>query len=121
MKKSNSKNIAILALIGAMGLFTVAPIYADTMVVIDEDTSVDDVANVLELPENVSPEAATNSTRGLDTANAAREGGREFGEQQAASARSRGQDARENAGAGARDNAGSARDAGGNRGAGGAR
>lgn len=120
------------------GLFTASSLYAqveDTMVVIDQDTSVAEVANNIELPERpqnsplalpdgASDEGRENSAFGLETANQARasgrefgqqqaeearnrarEDGREFGQQQAEEARVRGQDARISAGESARDNA----------------
>nr|WP_286775704.1 hypothetical protein [[Pseudomonas] sp. BICA1-14] len=77
----------------------------DTMVVVDDETEVEDVVNQIELPATASPEGVENSAFGLDTANQAREQGREFGQQQANEARNRGLDARENAREAARESA----------------
>jgi hypothetical protein len=77
----------------------------DTMVVVDDETAVEDVVNQIELPATASPEGVENSAFGLDTANQAREQGREFGQQQANEARNRGLDARENAREAARESA----------------
>lgn len=104
-----------VAMILTLGLLGASPLYAqdeDTMIVIDDETTIDEVTNVLELPEDASAEAVENSAFGVDTANRAREDGRAFGEQQAAEARSRGQEARETAGESARDNARDAADRG---------
>lgn len=121
MKSLNGKKMTTFGIIAALSLLTAAPLFADTMVVIDDETSADEVTGILELPEGASTEGVAHSTSGLEVANAAREGGREFGEQQAADARSRGQDARESAGAGTRDSVGSASDAADTRGPGGIR
>lgn len=153
MKTTKSKLSISITL--ALGLLAASPLYAqeDTIVVIDDETTVEDVANtiqlpdnsegnrVLQLPEDASEEGVENSADGLATANAAREGGREFGQQradeargqgretaeqarengrefgqqQAAEARNRSLDARERAGESARDSAiERARGAGGN-------
>jgi len=113
MKIKQSFSMTTLGLIASITLFAAAPLHAqeeDTMVVIDDDTTVDEVANVIELPSEAAAEAVENAARGLDTANAAREGGREFGEAQAENARERGREARDSAGQDARDRARDARD-----------
>lgn len=75
----------------------------DTMLVIDDDTSVDDVAQVLSLPDQAATQAG--AAQGLDKANSAMANGREFGREQAAEARAKGQEERTAAAADAREKA----------------
>lgn len=113
MKNKSTVKLSTIGFITSLALFVAAPSYAqqdDTMVVIDDEMSVDEVTNVIELPQEAAAEASENAAQGLDTANAAREGGREFGAQQAERARERGQEARDNAGQDARERAREARD-----------
>jgi hypothetical protein len=72
----------------------------DTITVVDEDATPEDVTNTIALPSSASDTGRENSQQGIDTANnaremrgnataaEAREQGREFGERAAAEARS---------------------------------
>ncbi|MDQ2076906.1 hypothetical protein [Marinimicrobium sp. ABcell2] len=108
----NKTTMTALGFLASVALFTAAPLHAqeDTLIVIDDETTVEEVTKVLELPVEAAAEATENAARGLDTANAAREGGREFGAKQAEDARERGNEARDNAGQSARERAQDARD-----------
>jgi hypothetical protein len=59
-------------------------------VVTDQDSLPDEVTSEIELPTQASEAAQGNAGPGLDTANEAREKGREFGMERAAEARERG-------------------------------
>ena len=88
---------------------------ADTITVVDEDATPEDVASTITLPAKASEKAVESSAKGLATANAARaangndtaqearEQGREFGQRVAEQAR------QENPGAAAREAASEAR------------
>ncbi|MDQ2076909.1 hypothetical protein [Marinimicrobium sp. ABcell2] len=108
----NKTTMTTLGFLASVALFAAAPLHAqeDTMIVIDDDTTVEEVTNVIELPTEAAVQAAENAARGLDTANAARDGGREFGASQAENARERGKEARDNAGQNARERGRDARD-----------
>lgn len=70
-----------------------------TIALLPEDADLPDaVTNAIELPEVASAEAIERSTKGLETANLAREDGRAFGEAAAAAA----QENRENVSRGSR-------------------
>lgn len=92
-----------------LGLFVSAPVWAqdaeelegdDTITVLDEGEDPSNLENDLALPEDAAPEGVENSAFGLETANQARELGREFGQQRAAEARESNRDeaVRENIG-----------------------
>lgn len=87
------------------------PAYADESTDVGDD--VDDVLSLIELPEDASDTAREASAKGLDTANAAREDGRAFGQSMAEgrgeAGRERGEAARD-AREGASDAAKEARD-----------
>lgn len=101
MKFIASCSAALLALSVSTQLYAqeIEPINSgdETMVIIDDDMLVDDVVNRIELPTSASPQAVESAAFGLGTANSAREDGRAFGQRQAADARARGADARDNA------------------------
>lgn len=89
-----TKHALLLALLLTFGFFTSQAAFADqhdSMTTVDETSQPENLA----LPETASPEAQENARQGLDTANEARERGREFGQERAEEARSRGQEARE--------------------------
>lgn len=114
-----------VAILLALGLIGATPVLAqdddgppenvppeDAIDVVDENTTPDEVMNRIELPEDASDTAREAAAFGLDTANEARERGRDFGQERAEQAREQarefGQDraaeARERATEGARDN-----------------
>lgn len=92
-----------VALSIAFGLALAGAAHADdldvTMVVVETDQTPDDIVNLIQLPESASDRARESSSRGLETANQARELrgnetsaearelGREFGERMADEAR----------------------------------
>lgn len=61
-----------------------------TMQVLEEGEDTDELFERIELPEDASDQARESAQRGLDTANAARAGGRDFGQAVAEEARQRG-------------------------------
>lgn len=65
----------------------VPPAEGDTMMVIDEGTSPEDIVSVIELPDSAADAARGHAAEGMATANAARAGGRSFGHERADSAR----------------------------------
>lgn len=86
-----------LAVMFGLSLFSAAAMAQDedTMIVIDEDTSLDSVLesfSIIELPGEASDTARERSAAGLDTANPARERGGEFGREMADKAREQGSD-----------------------------
>ncbi|WP_404415196.1 hypothetical protein [Marinospirillum sp.] len=89
------KLLTTLAFVLTFGLFSSAGVLAqednDSMNVVDETSEPDDI----ELPEDAAPEAQENAQQDLDTANEAREKGREFGQERAQEARSRAEEARQ--------------------------
>jgi hypothetical protein len=91
MAKPSILNGLILA-----GVFAVCPAVlaqdntGDNMDVVEsEDAGEEAVGSKITLPESAAPEAHENAAYGLETANEAREGRREFGEDRAAGARER--------------------------------
>jgi hypothetical protein len=89
-----SKSLAVAALTCALSGFAFAQDDELTMTLLPEGAELPDaVTKVIELPKNdegeyiASEEGVTNSAEGLAIANAAREDGRAFGEEMAASAR----------------------------------
>lgn len=61
-----------------------------TMQVLEEGEDTDELFERIELPEDASEQARESAQQGLDIANAARAGGREFGQAVAEEARQRG-------------------------------
>lgn len=94
MKRLNALIIATAIGIAAPLSLHAEEIDFDLDVVDVEDTE-GDVAHRLSLPESASQQAVESAQFGLDTANEARERGREFGQERAQEARERAQDARE--------------------------
>ncbi len=101
----NNKLIASMLALGLLGSVHAFAQDDDTMMVIDEGATPEDIVNVLQLPEMASEIAVDASARGLGTAREAREDGRAFGREQAEAARERVQDVRESARESARDRA----------------
>ncbi len=92
MKATSSLFAAALAC--SLCVFASAQSGEETIVLLPEGTELPDVVtDAIELPKDengeyrASTQAVAHSARGLATANAAREGGRAFGEQMAAAAR----------------------------------
>jgi hypothetical protein len=87
-----------LAVMFGLGLFSATAAMAqdeDTMIVIDEDTSLESVVeefSILELPDSASDTARESAASGLDTANQAREQGSDFGREMADTAREEGRE-----------------------------
>jgi hypothetical protein len=90
MKKSNWLSLMLAAALLA------GPAYAededegsadvgdeDTIVLIDDETTVEDIVSQIRLPESASETAREKAAKGLETANAARDGGRAFGQSMA--------------------------------------
>lgn len=87
--------------------FLVVTAYAEdapedvTMMVVEEGAMPEDIVGEIELPAGAAQEAHENAAKGLETANAAREGGRAFGQARAEEARAEaaatGDDAQESA------------------------
>lgn len=78
-----------------------------TMQVLEEGEEADELFERIELPEDASEQARESARQGLDIANAARAGGREFGQAVADEARERGgAEAADEARAAARDQMG---------------
>lgn len=116
--KTTKLSIATLL---ALGLIGATPAFAqgdegppeDAITVVDENATPDEIMNRIELPEGRPDQAAEASAYGLETANAAREQGRDFGQERAEQAREQAQEfgesqaaeARERATEGARDQA----------------
>lgn len=82
----------------ASGVFALSLSFAATaqeddleLDVVEEGETEDEMVNRLELPESASDEGRESSALGLDTANEARERGREFGQERAEEARERAQ------------------------------
>lgn len=106
-----------IAMLLTLGLIGATPVLAqgdeDTMDVMDESATPDEVMHRIELPEDASDTAREAAAFGLDTANEARERGRDFGQERAEQAREQAQEfgqdraaeARERAAEGARDRA----------------
>jgi hypothetical protein len=71
------------------------------MMVVEEGAMPEDIVGEIELPAGAAQEAHENAAKGLETANAAREGGRAFGQARAEEARAEaaatGDDAQESA------------------------
>lgn len=65
-----------------------------TMDLVEEGDDLDNIVEQIELPADASAQAVESSAFGLETANAAREQGREFGQARAEEARQRGEEAR---------------------------
>src|SRR5688572_28812375 len=91
--------ILVAALAWGPALYAADAPPADTITVVEEDATPEDVVSTITLPEKASAKAVEASKKGLDTANAARELGgnstaaevrelgREFGESMAEEAR----------------------------------
>ena len=67
-------------------------------VVSDPEAGEEEFVEEIRLPEQASDQARESAAQGLETANEAREGGREFGQERAEEARETGRDARETRG-----------------------
>lgn len=81
-----------LSLLLTAGLIMSPAVYADdetedTMTVVEEGQTPEDVVHTLALPEDASDQARESAAFGLDTANRAREDGRAFGQEMAERAR----------------------------------
>lgn len=75
-----------LTLLVLLGSFLNPIAFADeegTISLVDENSTPDQVAGIIELPKSASDTAVENAVSGLTTANSARQLGREFGEQMA--------------------------------------
>jgi hypothetical protein len=78
------------AFVLALGLMLGGTAYADddlSMDAVDLDETPEEVLNAIALPEDASETGVASSEFGIDTANQARELGREFGERMAEEAR----------------------------------
>lgn len=78
----------LFSLLAAFALSS--PVYADdddTMTVVEEGATPEDIVKVIELPEFASPSAQANAAFGHTTANQAKSLGKEFGQQMAEQAR----------------------------------
>lgn len=102
------KHFGLAALILSFSAMPLALHAQDEAEVEEEETmeTVEQEDESLSLPDDASEEGKTNSAYGLETANEARDGGREFGESQAESARGSRGDAGRETGAEARGDAG---------------
>lgn len=106
----------LLLLAAPLACLATAPVFAQssaegddddfevTMMVLEEGDEPFEILELIELPDAASATAVERSAQGLDTANAAREGRREFGQSVAEEARQRAGEAG-NAAEQARDNA----------------
>lgn len=86
------KHKMIFALILLLASWAIPAAYADegdedTIVVIEEDGTPEDVVNVISLPERASDMARQRAASGQETANAAKEFGRDFGQAKAEESR----------------------------------
>lgn len=102
------KYLGLTALILGFSTMPLALHAQDEGEVEEEETmeTVEEESESLALPDEASEEGKANSVDGLETANQARDGGREFGESRADSARDDRGDAGRETGAEARGDAG---------------
>lgn len=79
--KSGYPLLLVAGLVASPALYAAdAPGKQDTITVVAENAKPDDVVSTIALPESAAAKAVEQSKKGLDTANAARELGREFGQ-----------------------------------------
>jgi len=104
------RKLPLSIVVATVAAFSIPLAYAEEedldgleMDVMEEDEAPDEASARIALPEDASQEGVDNSSQGIETANEAREGRREFGQDTAEQARdSRGERGRE-AAEGARD------------------
>jgi hypothetical protein len=92
--KLKSSLCLVAALAWGPALYAAEPAPADTITVVEEDATPEDVVSTITLPIEAAAKAVEAAKKGLDTANAAREMG---GNSTAAEARARGRELGESA------------------------